>query len=145
VRARMLNILKGRNKMKLQLHEMDKIPKVSGIYFVFSKEEIIYIGVSEYLKARVNAGRLIKDFLKFGITSIQYFCIEKKQIYGLETYLIEIFNPIANRTLKQKSKQKVVIKKVRKIKVAKLPQEKKKRKISKYDRNPTWWQTCEVL
>jgi len=112
--------------MKLQLYEVEKIPKISGVYFVFAKEKLIYIGVSEYLYGRIGAGRLIKDFLKFGVTSVQYIYIDKKQLFDVERQLIKMFNPTVN-------------------KLCKFPPKPRKKKISKYDKNPTWWQTSEVL
>ena len=86
--------------MKIPIYELNSIPNISGVYFLFAGDKLIYIGATRWLSQRLNTDRIIRDFLKFGVTSVQYAYIHEDQVFGIEYWLINMFNPVANKLRK---------------------------------------------
>lgn len=97
--------------MKFHVGEDKLIPSVPGIYFIFSNRTIIYIGQSRDLSKRVTSDRLIRDFLKFGITHFKIipttsdytddddFLRRENERLELEAMAINFFNPPLNKRM----------------------------------------------
>lgn len=72
------------------------VPETQGLYFIYSKNELIYIGSSNTLHLRLKLKRLLSMFLKLCVTHIVYIEYNEENYRQLENQLIKMFLPIGN-------------------------------------------------
>jgi hypothetical protein len=94
-RYRLMNETKIRVMRKSIIYALTCIRDARGIYFLFDKEECVYIGMSDK-----NLFRRIKDhvnefdFVDFGFFEMSEY--SRESIFGIERDLIKKFEPLHN-------------------------------------------------
>lgn len=76
-----------------QLKELDAISRISCIYFLVFKNEVVYVGQSVSLAARIEQHRADKDFDR-----VLYFLYPEYALDGLESAFIRHLRPKYNRS-----------------------------------------------
>jgi DNA-binding Xre family transcriptional regulator len=82
--------------LTLPISERKNLPETSGLYFVISGEEIIYIGVSINLKQRWLTHHKLKTILCFNFLKIAYILLERGDLSISEKEAIDYFRPKLN-------------------------------------------------
>jgi len=89
---------------------LNRIYKTIGVYFLYSNEELIYIGKTRVLGQRIQASITERSAKHRKITSFSYYVTNNRSDAAiLEMILIGIHKPILNSVFKYKETPKMFV------------------------------------
>lgn len=80
----------------VDIKDANQLPKLSGIYFIISGEDVLYIGKTNNLFNRLSGNHAYKDKINSNCCRIFYLEMPKEKLLDAEKQFISLLNPRLN-------------------------------------------------